>query len=76
MRRLEHLPCIKRMKIGVVVAQPAGHTLQNPRHRFGVGGGLESRPCGRQSRKLLLKQLGSARQQAGNKILGHGNLLR
>jgi hypothetical protein len=25
---------------------------------------------------LLLKQLGSARQQAGNKILGHGNLLR
>ena len=33
MGRLEHLPGIKRMKIGIVVAQPARHIRQNPLYR-------------------------------------------
>ena len=34
MRRLEHLPGIERMKVGVVVAQPVGDFFQNLRHRM------------------------------------------
>ena len=37
MRRLEHLPGIERMEIGVVVAQPVRRRLQNPGHRRGIG---------------------------------------
>ena len=71
MRRLEHLPGIERMEVGVVVTQPARRGLQNPRHR------RRDRPRTRkvgQSRELRLKQFGGAGKQAGDWILGHGNL--
>jgi hypothetical protein len=72
MGRLEHLPGIERMKIGVVVAQASRDVFQYPRDCRGVRRGVE----GGQGRELLLEQLGGARQQSGNEIGWHGNLPR
>ena len=74
MRRLEHLPGIERMEVGIVVAQAARSFRQHPRHclriRGAVRGGLE----GGQGGKLRFKQLGGAGEQAGDGIVGHGDL--
>ena len=74
MRRLEHLPGIKGVEVGVVVAQPAGHIRQNPVDCLRGRGGLGSRFKGRQGSKLRFKQLCGARQQMGYRIPGHEDL--
>ena len=53
MRRLQHLPGIERVEVGVIVRQPVCRGLQNPRHRRGIDGRLKLR----QRPKLRLEQL-------------------
>ena len=56
MRRLEHLPGVKRMKVGVVISQPMGHNREDLRDPICIHFIWE---CG-QGRKLRFQQLGGA----------------
>jgi hypothetical protein len=53
MRRLEHLPGIQRVEVGIVVAQTVGDALKNACHPLGIRGGCEAGKRG----KLSFKQL-------------------
>jgi hypothetical protein len=67
MRRLEHLPGIERMEIGVIVPQSAGHFREDFLHAACIDDRLKCR----QSGKLRLKQLSGSGKQCGNRIEGH-----
>jgi len=56
MRRLEHLPSIEGVEVGIVVAQTVGDGLKNACHPVGIRGGREAGKRG----KLSFKQLGCA----------------
>ncbi len=68
-RRLQHLPGVEGMEVGIVVAQPARNRFQHPLHSRFRGWLSECREAG----KLRFKQLGGARQQTGYRIVGHGD---
>jgi len=70
MRRLEHLPGIKGMEIGVIVGETVGGCGQNAGDRLCVEASLK----GRERCKLRVKQLGGAGEQTGNRIRDHGDL--
>jgi hypothetical protein len=57
MRRLEHLPGIERVKVGVVVAEPEGYVGQDFLDCRLIGCGLRSRIVGREGRELGFKEL-------------------
>ena len=73
MRRLQHLPGIERMEVGIVVREPLRRLLQHCGHRPGIGIAPPCRFEARQRAKLPLQHFGSAGQQFGDKILGHGD---
>ena len=77
MRRLEHLPGIERVEVGVVVAQPVRGHFENAGHRGHLRVGLRAR-IERPAAQLnfALEQLGGAGEQAGDWIDGHGDLHR
>ena len=74
MRRLEHLPSIQRVEIGVVVAEPPGNGFEDARHggrvRSGCGDGFEVG----QGIEFGFKRLSGAAEQGGDEISGHGDL--
>jgi hypothetical protein len=73
MRRLEHLPGVERMEVGVVVAQAVG-LFQNPGQcRFGRRFRIRLKAGSRQT--PIFEHFRKARdKQAGNWIVGHGDL--
>ena len=72
MRRLEHLPGIERMEVGVVVAPAGAPSPPEPGPCVGMRRQADSK-AGRAA-KLRFKQLSGAGQQAGNRIVRHGDL--
>ena len=71
--RLEHLPGIKGMEIGIVVAQPVRRFLKHTLNRASVDSAFRRRCEGWKRAKLRLQHLGGAGQQAGYRIVEHSD---
>ena len=69
MRRLEHLPGIEGMEIGIVVAQPVCGGLKHSGNRSGIDTVFTRRLKFRQCRKLRLKQFRGAGKQSWHWIV-------
>jgi hypothetical protein len=70
MRRLEHLPSIKGVEIGVIVREPVRRRCKDARDCFRIAVKL----AGRERAELRLKQLCGAGKQAGYWIVEHGDI--
>ena len=74
MRRLEHLPGIERMKVGIVVAQPVRDLVQHPGHRRRASARrLSQRPAA--PANSACKRSVARDSRPGTGSCGHGDFL-